>query len=602
MALPEPLDGDGGGYTIGGGTGASGTPPPTNTETPPAAPYVPPGAPPISGCASNPAAAALSGTVQRFEDLPDSATTGALYEVAGNADSNFTSYYVRRNGTVWDEAVAPGLKNAIDPFTMPHALIRLADGTFVFQPFCWKPRQVGDTVTNPAPAFIGRSIRDVFFYQNRLGFLADESVVFSAAGDYGEFWRKTVLDYIDSDTISVAASTTDVALLDHAVPFNDGIMLFSAQRQFSLSNGEAGAAATSIEMQPVTNYALAPGVRPVPLGDAVYFASDQGSYTALQEYQRLDGKDATDAAEVTAHVPNLLPSGVSQLIAAPDLRAVIVIAKNSTAPGTVFAYQFYWDGDRKILSAWRRWTFGDGQVLSGSFQSGKLTVIVRRADKAYLETIDLREDALTADQDHMIYLDRQVSLLGTYDSGTGRTAFTFPYAPDPAKLRMLRTAGSDTPESIIEGETITVAGTAVTVEGDESGHPVTAGEAYRTAVRFSRQYPLDYQNRPLTTGRLQLRSWTVSYADTPYFTAEVMPYGSRVVLDDASKFQVYDITSQRVGDADFVLGELSYGTGSSTFSVEADAAVVSITLANDTPFASNFVSAEWEGLFFSRAR
>ncbi|MCR5870680.1 hypothetical protein LRS12_08160 [Sphingomonas sp. J344] len=181
----------------------------------------------------NPTAGALTGTVQKFEDLPESPADGEIYRIAGSAETGFVSYYVVRNGSVWDETVSPGLPNAISAATMPHALVRQSDGSFVFAPFSWKPRRVGDLVTNPAPPFVNRRLRDVFFYKNRLGFLVDESVVFSVAGDYGDFWRRTVLDYIESDPLSVSATTTDVALLDYAVPFNDGIMLFSAQRQFS---------------------------------------------------------------------------------------------------------------------------------------------------------------------------------------------------------------------------------------------------------------------------------------------------------------------------------------------------------------------------------
>jgi hypothetical protein len=48
-------------------------------------------------------------------------------------------------------------------------------------------------------------------------------------------------------------------------------------------------------------------------------------------------------------------------------------------------------------------------------------------------------------------------------------------------------------------------------------------------------------------------------------------------------------------------GSLSYYTGSQSFSVEADASKALITLINDTPFSSYFVSAEWEGLYYSRA-
>lgn len=528
---------------------------------------------------------------------------GAVYKIAGSADTGFTSFYVRSNGvgTTWDETVAPGLKNSIDPATMPHALVRKEDGTFELTPFCWHPRRVGDVTTNPAPLFVGRAIRDVFFYQNRLGFLVDESVVFSAAGDYGEFWRRTVLDALDADPITISASTTEVALLDHAVPFNDGIMLFSAQRQFALSNGEAGTSATSLEINPVTSYAISPGVAPVALGDQVIFASEAGAYTAIQEYTRLDGRDATDAAELTAHVPDFLPSGASQVIPAADLNALFVLMANSANPDRVYVYQYYWDGDRKVISAWRRWSFPDGQVLRGTYRDGKLSLIVRRSDKANLETIDLRSTAVSEEQDNLLYLDRQVTLTGVYDDEADETTFTFPYEPDPEPLRLLRSSGDDYPQSIISGAGVTVEGDTVTVSGDESANPVTAGHLYKTAARLSRQFAQDPQGRPLVSGRLQLRTMTVSYAETPFFTVEVQPYGPNANIDAESLTQVYQITGQRVGDYALVAGEMSYHTGAQPFSVQADAAQATITLVNDTPYSSFWVSAEWEGMFFSRA-
>lgn len=589
--------------TTGGGAGAGGTEPPGNTGTPINDPYNPATGPKLVGCVSNPATTgSLAGTVQTYTDLPDitTVTDGAVYKVNGSQDNGFASYYVRKNGTVWDEAVQPGLKNSIDPLTMPWAIVRGTDGTFELAPFCWKPRQVGDALTNPAPPFVGKSIRDTFFYQNRLGFLADESVVFSVAGDYGSFWRRTVLDYIDSDVLSIATTTTDVALLDYAVPFNDGIMLFSAQRQFSLSNGEAGTSATSVELNPVTDYSMSPGVRPAALGNFVYFAAQEGEYTQVLEYERQDGTDALDAADVSAHVPGFIPPGVSQIIAAKGLDSVILLMGRSADPSEVYVYQFYWDGDQKALSAWRRWTLEGGQVISGTFLGGKLYLIVRRNNKAYLEYINLQPTAVSANQDHLIYLDQQVTLTGVYDALTDKTTFTFPYEPSPARLRMVRTKTNAVPESLIDGTSITVTGTSVVVDGDESGTAVTAGHRYVTAVELSQQFPVDYQERPRTSGRLQLRTMRVTYQDTPYFQAIVQPYGPDANIDAASKTKSYQITGQRVGE--MVLGQIAYGSGSQSFTVGADSRKAIIALFNDTPFASNFVSAEWEGTYYSRDR
>jgi hypothetical protein len=554
--------------------------------------------------APNPAAApSLTGTVQKDTDLPGSPSLGDTYKVAGSSENGFASYYVKWNGSVWDEVVAPGIANAINASTMPHALVRQADGSFVFAPFSWKPRRVGDNTTNPNPPFIGRELRDVFFYKNRLGFLVDESAVFSAAGDYGDFWRRTVLDYIESDPLSVAASTTDVALLDYAVPFNDGMMLFSGQRQFSLSNGESGLSATSVEINPVTGYVMSPGVRPVSIGSQVYFASDLAGYTAVQEYTRLDGSDATDAAEITAHVPGLIPQGVTQLIEAPDLNAIFAVASNVNGGRYVYAYQFFWDRDAKIQSAWRVWDFGENaRVVAGTFSAGKLTFVVERAGYYFLERLRLGPGATSANQAHMIYLDRQSTITGTYDAGADETTFLLPYSPNQDAFRIIRGLDAEVPESLIPPASyVWVDAATVSVPGDESGLEVTVGETFRTYLRFSRQFPMDYQSRPVSTGRLQLHTWTVVYTDTAYFTAEISPYGADAVINGGETTYTADFTGRITGSSSLLLGQQVYHSGSFTFTVAGDAAQSVVALSNETPYGSTWVSAEWEGLFFSRA-
>ena len=70
---------------------------------------------------------------------------------------------------------------------MPHVLIRGADGNFRFEvdgdtytmsgtDFTlpkWGERVVGDLISAPNPSFIGNKINNVFFFRNRLGFLAE---------------------------------------------------------------------------------------------------------------------------------------------------------------------------------------------------------------------------------------------------------------------------------------------------------------------------------------------------------------------------------------------------------------------------------------------
>jgi len=344
------------------------------------------------GAAQYPAsypAGTYMGEVASVEKLPETAANGAMYKITGSVESGFVSYYVRRNGAIWDETVANGLRNWLDATSMPHCLVREEDGSFTFAPFSWAARRVGDESTNPQPTFIGRTIRDVFFYQNRLGFLVDENVVFSCAGDFGNYWRNTVLDYVDSDVIDIAVTTTSVSLLNYALTFNDGVMAFADQTQFSITNGENGVTPSSLAVSPVTRYEMNTRVRPVTIGTEVYFCGDQNGSSIVWEYTRLSDGDSLTAAEVTAHVPTLLPSQIRGLIAAPNLKALFAL----TGDNRVYVYQFYWNGNEKVQSAWRPWTFS-APVIGGEFIDGNLYLLFKRSYAVTLEKAGTVVDAI----------------------------------------------------------------------------------------------------------------------------------------------------------------------------------------------------------------
>lgn len=551
------------------------------------------------GYTPNPGAGVYRGEVASIEKLPENAMNGDMYKVSGSIESGFVSYYVRRNGAVWDETVANGLQNKLDQNLMPHALVREGDGTFTFAPFSWAPRRVGDTNSNPPPTFIGKPIRDVFFYQNRLGFLVDENVVFSGAGDFGNFWRTTVFDYIASDVIDVAVTTANVALLNHALPSADGIMAFADQTQFSITNGEEGLSPESVAVRPVTHYEVNVKARPVQIGTEVYFCGDNNGSSVVWEYTRGDGTDAMVAAEITAHCPAYLPAGLTHLVAASNIKALFAL----TGGPDVFVYQFYWNGNEKLQSAWRKWTF-DGDVVSAVFLDGYLYMLVRRSGDLFLERVHLEEGAKPAEQAHQVYLDRRVALQGGYNPVTDRTTFQLPYEYDPTTVRIVRGSSFANPGSLIDPTGYQFdTPLNVSVPGDQTAGLATIGSAYNMEFTFSRQFPLDYQGRPLTTGRLQLRTFTVAFSDTAFFRTAVSPYGTvaGVDIEEVVPAKLAEFTGKVVGSNDLILNSPAYSDGAYSFQVYGDAAQAVVKLSNDTHVASTFVSAEWEGFFFSRA-
>ena len=153
-------------------------------------------------------------SIQRFSDLPVVAPHGYVVEVKGDEGTNFDNYYVKfvgNNTTTdgvleegqWEETVEAGITFKFNYDTMPHVLIRQADGNFRFARVDgesynvtvsgtttsydlpkWGERTVGDLDSAPNPSFIGNKINNVFFFRNRLGFLAGDNVVLSRVSEF----------------------------------------------------------------------------------------------------------------------------------------------------------------------------------------------------------------------------------------------------------------------------------------------------------------------------------------------------------------------------------------------------------------------------------
>lgn len=84
---------------------------------------------------------AYKGTVGGVEDLPDQFIHGKVISVTGSNETNADNYHLvfeASNGSgngagVWVETIEPGANLGLDPTTMPHALIREADGSYSFR-------------------------------------------------------------------------------------------------------------------------------------------------------------------------------------------------------------------------------------------------------------------------------------------------------------------------------------------------------------------------------------------------------------------------------------------------------------------------------------
>lgn len=546
---------------------------------------------------------ATVGTVQRFDDLPDVAPDGYIARVQGDQTNDFDDYYVKfeaDNNTqtgsskgVWTETIKPNIPYQLDASTMPHLLIRQPNGSFTFEEAEWGDRVAGDETSIPTPTFVGQTISDVFFFQNRLGFLSGENVNMSRTAEYFDFFAKTARTLLDDDPIDVAASHTKVSLLKHAIPFDRKLLLFSDQTQFIFKGADFLTPKNSSIAQ-TTEYEASTTARPAAAGNVVYFPATRGGFTSIREYYVIDDTDRSDASDVTSHVSKYIPDGVYAMTASTTENALVALTDQDTS--TIYVYKYHWAGREKMQSAWFKYTFNDLEVLNAQFIESALYVVGNKSGKTLLFKLHFDEGRFDTGQDYVTRLDfrfDESECTTSYDSATNITTITTPYALDTP---FLVTRGTSSGQVI----TVTGSGTTLTVSGDKTSTQFYMGERYSMTYEFSeptlKEGTAGGGRVSISGGRLQIKHWILRYQDSGDFDVEVE---NKVVSGSP---QVFSFTGRLVGGGSNVIGSTRLTSGNFRFPVMSKADRVKVTITSDSHLPCQFLSAEWEGNMHLRSR
>lgn len=529
----------------------------------------------------------VAGTVQLFTDLTTPTGSGDIFKVAGDPSNSFDDYYVTDStaDSVYVETSKPGEEYKLDPATMPHKLVREADGTFTFGPVEWDDRLVGDLDSNPTPSFVGSQIRDIFFFRNRLGVVANEAFIMSRPAKYFNFWIETITAALDSDPIDGDASHNKVSILKWAVPFQKALMLFSDSTQFQIT-AEGTLTQRTAKADPVTEFESSAMCRPVGLGQDVFFAQEREGSTGVFEYYVEQETVSNDAADTTAHVPNYVPSGVFKMAGCSVLDTLIVLTLEER--NALYVYKYYWgDEQKKLQSSWSKFTFDEGDtILNVDFIGVNAYITVQRDDGCYLEKMDLHANARDTGFEFKFHLDRRVELTGVYDSVNKWTTWTLPY-PDDGTFQVALGSGFGSSRGVL----LTVtrpSSTTVRAVGDYSASTCFVGRAYAMRYTFSTLYYRDDKGA-VQAGRLQIARMFLAYDRSGYFRVEVTPL--------ARETYSYLFTGKVLGAASLLLGTPGIHTGIFRFPVKCRNEDALITIVNDSALPSTIQSAEWEGEF-----
>lgn len=537
------------------------------------------------------------GSVQRFSDLPSFAPVGYTVEVTGSDGTTLDSYWVgaQKDGdndantqVIWKETVKPGARKGLDALTMPHLLVREADGTFTFKPADWNERTCGDDADiNPDPSFVGNTIRDVFFDHNRLGFLSGENICMSRSGDFFNFYRTTATAYLDDDPIDVATSHTKVSLLRHVVPTQDRLLLFSDGSQFRLAGNETLTPKT-VSVRPVTEFSASPDVPPVAVGKSVFFVADSTAnrdWAAVYDFFYDPNSETGDADNVCAHTPSYIPSGVTQIIGSSDENCLAVLTRGD--PAALYVHRFYWSGNQKVQSAWMRWYApGASAILRAQFIKSDIYALVRRPGGTSLERLRMSTSALDADHGYLIHLDRRVTSAQlpapAYKPAGDVTSYVLPYVAGEGLWAVSNGRMLD-----IEA----VGGTTITLKGDTRGRLVYFGYAYESRYRFStlfvRGQSGDGGSVAKIGGRLQLHHLALSIDEAGYFRVEVTA--------DGRQTRRSDYHGRVLGDPQHVFGTVKPEARRFSVPIMSRNDRVVIDIVNDSWLPSSFISATWRG-------
>ena len=309
-------------------------------------------------------------SVDTFNRLPEQGKHGQVVKIANtSADKDdFYLKFVADNGVsgkgTWEETRSPAVSPGIKPETMPVALIRMPDGTFKVVMLDasekintldleWEDRLVGDDLSNSHPSFVGKKIQDIFLFSNRLGFLTEDNVSMSQAGDYYNFYHKTATTQVVSDPIDLSCASIKPAVLHAVVPIPQGLLLFSRSQQFLMEAENGAWTPASATIRTLSNYECDPYITPVDLGNTVMFLSKNQNWSRAFEIFTRGQRESPTVSEATKQTPEWMPNTITRAIGNSQNGLWVGSSKDST---TAYLFRYYEEGDERKLASWVRWT------------------------------------------------------------------------------------------------------------------------------------------------------------------------------------------------------------------------------------------------------
>ena len=545
---------------------------------------------------NNQAAFGFWKTTQKFANLPATAPNGFTVMVKGEEGSETDDYYVRYSSSqqVWVECPRPGITNTFNKSTMPHALVRQSDNTFVFKEIDWDTRKSGDNSSNPIPSFVGQKINNLTYFRNRLGFLSGENIILTRTGDFFNFWVQSAVAVQDTDPIDLAVSDPKISVLSYAVPFDTELILFSKDAQFSLMSTNVLSPKDAYIPPAVTHFGASLKAAPVNAGRNIYFPAERKLYTTMREFfTAMDNTESKDVQDITSHVPNYIPNGVYKLI--PSTIENILLSLTEGEEDSVYVYKYLFVDGQRQQASWSKWDMED-KIVGGDFVNSYFYLVIERNGWFCLErmsfTFNTKDNSY---EPYRVLLDsKRIYQIpsGSYDDINDETVVNI-------ATIVGQTYDSSKTYSVVTNDRVymTAENGIVKLKGNYENKRITIGINYMFRITLSPLYvkqEVSSGYQAMIDGRLQLRQAWFNYSRSGDFIVSVN-------IPTKQNF-TYEFTSRNLGTLTNVLGEMPFNTGKFRFPIQSQNTECTISLYSDAPLPINIVGAGWVGNYVRRTR
>ena len=595
----------------------------------------------------------ISTTAQDVSRLPSMNKHGYTVQISNTAELDTDDYYLKfvaDNGVSgtgsYEECLRPHnfngtetIKLGLNPASMPHALINNRDGTFTFTTLdlanagstenYWKDREVGDNVSNPMPSIVGKEISNLFFHRNRLGLIADEQIVMSQPGLYFNLFIVSAIAASDNNPIDISVSDIKPAFINHTLPINKGVMMFSDNGQFLLFTESDIFSPKTVRLKKIASYECDSTIQPVDLGTSVLFTSSVSAYARAFEAVIVDDDAPAQIIEQTRVVPEFLPKDITMSANSASI-GITTYAKKGD--GSCYHYKYYNADNKREQSAWYTWNTPAGTYQHMFYTGGNFFAVVYHNSTYKLcrheyvtDTIPDRSYTITdgstpslsgqvgtdrSFEAHLEHMTIPSSIAGYSQSTTepARSVVSVPYTvgSDPTGFYMVGLSGTDAFGESIAGVVKSAdssSGTTATFENivlHSSNSKIAVGYLYSTQIELPTYYVNLGQNSYDIDGELRISGMNFEIGEGGHMLFKLK---NKLTYVDSAGNVVKDVDDYEQQETGIIT---DYSKANTHASQLTKSVRVPIQRKNDkyildifmnTPISTALISASWDGIY-----